>query len=222
MAQWADAHSGLAQAWVKADPLNHDFVDAVGQGAPGRRRAVDQGQPRTRPSRRPRTWPCSSSRAGRRRRRGRGPSAVEHALPDGTTEKTIEPVKEGTDIQSVFFDMWRQDHPDVALEDVPADMVMTSGSGLDPDITLENAHYQLDRVADAWAKETQRDPTRFARRSTDMLHAEGTRAARRPGRRPDGQRARGQPRPAHALRRAGWLRNVSGEGWSGRVEGSRP
>jgi K+-transporting ATPase ATPase C chain len=54
--------------------------------------------------------------------------------------------------------MWRQDHPDVALQNVPGDFVTTSGSGLDPDITLANATYQLDRVAPAWAKDTKRDP----------------------------------------------------------------
>ena len=33
------------------------------------------------------------------------------AAEDGKTEKQIEPVKEGSDIQGIFFDMWRQEHP---------------------------------------------------------------------------------------------------------------
>ena len=85
---------------------------------------------------------------------GTFPGAVEHKSPDGKTAKKIEPVKEGSDIQAGFFDMWLQEHQDADLEQVPADMVMASGSGLDPDITLDNALWQLDRVAAAWAKKT--------------------------------------------------------------------
>jgi K+-transporting ATPase ATPase C chain len=55
----------------------------------------------------------------------------------------------GPDLQGVFFDAWLQNHRAAKLERVPADMVMASGSGLDPDITLRNARYQLDRVAAA-------------------------------------------------------------------------
>jgi K+-transporting ATPase ATPase C chain len=85
---------------------------------------------------------------------GRFPGVAEFEK-DGKTAKTIGPVKEGSDIQSLFFDMWLQEHPTVELERVPADMVTTSGSGLDPDITLDNALWQLDnRVAAAWAKKT--------------------------------------------------------------------
>ena len=89
---------------------------------------------------------------------GTWPGAVEKKTPDGKTEKRIEPVGEDATIQANFFDMWLQDHPDVELAEVPADMVMASGSGLDPHITLANAHYQLDRVVDAWAKKTGADP----------------------------------------------------------------
>jgi K+-transporting ATPase ATPase C chain len=77
---------------------------------------------------------------------------------DGKSVTTLEPMKDGSDIQSMFFDMWRQDQPNVALQDVPGDFVTTSGSGLDPHITLANAMYQLDHVAAAWAKDTKRDP----------------------------------------------------------------
>ena len=58
----------------------------------------------------------------------------------------------------MFFDLWPQAHPDVDLQPVPADMVTTSGSGLDPDITLGNALWQLDnRVAAAGLKKTSRN-----------------------------------------------------------------
>ncbi|MBV8231151.1 MAG: potassium-transporting ATPase subunit C, partial [Planctomycetaceae bacterium] len=77
-------------------------------------------------------------------------------------------------IQSIFFDMWRQEHPDADLEPVPADMVMATGSGLDPDITLKNALYQLDRVAGAWAKKTNRDEGTIRREVESVLNEKAT------------------------------------------------
>ena len=67
--------------------------------------------------------------------------------------------------------MWRQDHPDAELKDVPGDMVTTSGSGLDPDITLENAEYQLDRVANKWAADLNRDPAAVRAEIEQVLQA---------------------------------------------------
>jgi K+-transporting ATPase ATPase C chain len=102
---------------------------------------------------------------------GRFPSGVSHVGSDGKNQVAIEPVKEGSDIQSLFFDMWRQDHPDADLQDVPGDMVTTSGSGLDPHITLENAEFQLDRVAAKWAADTKGDPAKTRSEIEQILQA---------------------------------------------------
>ncbi|MFZ0051166.1 MAG: potassium-transporting ATPase subunit C, partial [Desulfobaccales bacterium] len=72
-------------------------------------------------------------------------------------------------IQSIFFLMWREDHPDVDFQDVPGDLVTTSASGLDPHITLQNAEFQLERVASKWAADLKRQPEEVRKEIEQIL-----------------------------------------------------
>ncbi len=83
------------------------------------------------------------------------PTAEKDSDGKPVTKKQFEPTTKGGDLQSTFFDLWLQAHPEPdLLQKVPADMVMASGSGLDPHITLRNAQYQLQRVVHERARLT--------------------------------------------------------------------
>jgi K+-transporting ATPase ATPase C chain len=175
VAQWADNHNELAQGWVSADPTH---AQAVTDWSKSHKSIVDDwikqnpGTPQPQPSDLAVLFFENFSKDNP----GKFPSSVTKQLPNGKSQTDIEPVASGSDVQSIFFDMWRQDHPDAPLQDVPADMVTTSASGLDPHITLDNAEYQLDRVAQKWAADKKLDPKRV-RDQIDQILQENASAA---------------------------------------------
>src|SRR5665213_2112800 len=129
--EWAKAHPGVVEEWkkanadVKKDPGPDDLVVFFFQSYLKEH---------------PGTWPVQTQETDQ----------------DGKQTTVIKPDKAGSDIQSMFFDMWLTEQvkskkldPRTDLEQVPADLVTTSGSGLDPDITLRNAKYQSDGVVAA-------------------------------------------------------------------------
>ena len=73
-----------------------------------------------------------------------------------------------------FFELWWAAHPDADVEPVPAELVMASGSGVDPDITVGAARYQLDRVAAAWAKSLGAESAAVKRQIEQLIDARAT------------------------------------------------
>ncbi len=155
LVEWSKAHTSAASAWVKdhAEPVAlwlNDKADAV-------KDKPDEAAGRFFPAyatAHPATWP----------------GTADEKTADDTTRQVISPTTTGNEIRSAFFPGWWQANPKADLEPVPADLVMTSGSGLDPDVTLKAARYQLDRVAGEWARLTGREQARVRVEIEQMLN----------------------------------------------------
>ena len=167
VAQWADLHNAVATAWVNADPTHAAYVDAWAKSHADLVSNWVKANPGTPQPKAPDLAVVFFENFSKDSP-GRFPSAVTETK-NGKSVTSIQPVKEGSDIQANFFDMWRQEHADADLRDVPGDMVTTSGSGLDPHITLENAEYQLDRVASKWAADTKQDPAKVRQQIEEVI-----------------------------------------------------
>ena len=170
VAQWADAHNSFAQGWVKADPTHAGFADAWAKANPEVVAQFVKDNPGT-PEPTPSDLAVVFFERFSKDHPEMFPSSVTRPGPDGKDVTEIEPVKEGSNIQSMFFEMWREDHPDAPLQDVPGDYVTASGSGLDPDITLQNVEFQLDRVAAKWATDLERDPPQVKQEIETLLRS---------------------------------------------------
>jgi K+-transporting ATPase ATPase C chain len=168
LATWAKANPTLAQRWVKDDD-NKKAVIAWLEGQPA---LLDAWRGKQKPP--PDTIDFDKAlddlavpffERFTELNPNHWPVPVKDKHPDGTPRDRLEAhkvtlVKKGEaglrDLQGVMFDPWLADtNRGAEIEKVPADLVMASGSGLDPHITFRGAHdHQLDDVVAARVDET--------------------------------------------------------------------
>jgi K+-transporting ATPase ATPase C chain len=168
VAQWASMHTADAQAWVNTDSLHTAYVSDWQKTHPDIVSQFIKNNPNT-PQPGPSDLAVTFFQSFSNENPGKFLSPATDTGVDHKAITVIKPISIGSDIQSIFFDMWRLDHATIALQEIPGDMVTTSGSGLDPHITFQNATYQLDRVSSKWAADLKRSPAEVRAEVADIL-----------------------------------------------------
>ena len=110
VAQWADLHNSLAQAWVKTDAAHGAYVDEWAKANPEMVAKWIKDNPATPEPKAP-DLAVVFFEDFSKKNPGKFLSAVTKT-EDGKSVTTFDVVDSGSDIQSTFFEMWRQDHPD--------------------------------------------------------------------------------------------------------------
>jgi potassium-transporting ATPase KdpC subunit len=156
---WVAANPTLAQVWAtSSDPIKN-YINDWAKAHPDVMDAWKKANPDLQKNPGPDDLVVFFFQSYLKEHPGTWPVQTQETDKDGKQQTVIKPDTAGSDIQSMFFDMWLTEQvknkkldPVTDLEQVPADMVTTSGSGLDPDISLRNAKYQSDGVVAANVK----------------------------------------------------------------------
>ena len=117
--QWADAHNSLAQGWVTGDPTHGAYVDAWAKTHDADVKDWIKANPAT-PQPKASDLAVVFFKSFSNEHPGMFPSSVTKTGADGKPVTDIEPVNAGSDIQSIFFDMWRRIIPTSRSTTCPA------------------------------------------------------------------------------------------------------